>query len=206
MNRTILISLLIAGLLTTVSLTEAQQPAKIPRIGYVSGSGNPSNPGPYVEALRQGLRDLGYIEGKNILIEYRGAEGKPDRISSLVAELVQLKVDVLVSGNFAVARAAKQATETIPIVMVTNQDPVATGLIDSLARPGGNITGLSTLQRELGGKRLELLKEVVPGISRVGVLWDADGSVSAMGFKEYEAAARALKLQLQSLEVQRSEP
>jgi putative ABC transport system substrate-binding protein len=172
----------------------------------VSGTGDPSNPGPYVEAFRQGLRDLGYIEGKNIVIEYRGAEGKPDRISSLVAELVQLRVDVLVSGNFAVARAAKQATETIPIVMVTNQDPVATGLVDSLARPGKNITGFSTLQRELSGKRLELLKEVVPGISRVGVLRDADGSVSAMGFKEYEAAAHVLKLQLQSLEVKRPNP
>jgi putative ABC transport system substrate-binding protein len=188
------------------AVAQAQQPAKIPRIGYVSGTGDPSNPGPYVEAFRQGLRDLGYIEGKNIVIEYRGAEGKPDRIPSLVAELVQLKVDVLVSGNVGVARAAKQATETIPIVMVTNQDPVATGLVDSLARPGGNITGLSTLQRELGGKRLELLKEVVPGISRVGVLRDADGSVSAIGFKEYEAAARALKLQLQSLEVRRPNP
>ncbi len=185
---------------------QAQQPAKIPRIGYVSGTGDPSDPGPYVEAFRQGLRDLGYIEGKNIVIEYRGAEGKPDRIPSLVAELVQLKVDVLVSGNFAVARAAKQETETIPIVMVTNQDPVATGLVDSLARPGGNITGLSTLQREPSGKRLELLKKVVPGISRVGVLRDADGSASAIGFKEYEAAARALKLPLQSLDVRRPNP
>ena len=184
---------------------QAQQPAKIPRIGYVSGTGDPSDPGPYVEAFPQGLRDLGYIEGKNIVIEYRGAEGKSDRIPSLVAELVQLKVDVLVSGNFAVARAAKHATETIPIVMVTNQDPVA-GLVDSLARPGGNITGLSTLQRELSGKRLELLKEVVPGISRVGILWNAAGSGSATGFKEYEAAARALKIQLQSLEVRGPNP
>jgi putative tryptophan/tyrosine transport system substrate-binding protein len=172
----------------------------------VSGTGDPSNPGPYVEAFRQGLRDLGYIDGKNIVIEYRGAEGKPDRVSSLVAELVQLKVDVLVSGNFAVARAAKQETETIPIVMVTNQDPVVTGLVDSLARPGGNITGLSTLQRELGGKRLELLKEVVPRISRVGILWNAGGSGSATGFKEYEAVARALKIQLQSLEVRGPNP
>jgi putative ABC transport system substrate-binding protein len=186
---------------------DAQQPTKIPRIGYVSGTGDTSNPGPYVEAFRQMLRDLGYIEGKNIVIEYRGAEGKSDRSPSLVAELVQLKVDVLVSGNFAVARAAKQATETIPIVMVTNQDPVGTGLVDSLARPGGNITRLSTLQRELGGKRLELLKEVVPGISRVGILWNAASSgSSATGFKQYEAAARALKIQLQSLEVRGPNP
>ena len=204
MNRKLL-WLLTVIFLASIHLAEAQQPAKVPRIGYVSGTGDPSNPGPYVEAMRQGLRDLGYIEGKNIVIEYRGAEGKSDRIPSLVAELVQLKVDVLVSGNFAVARAAKHATETIPIVMVTNQDPVA-GLVDSLARPGGNITGLSTLQRELSGKRLELLKEVVPGISRVGILWNAAGSGSATGFKEYEAAARALKIQLQSLEVRGPNP
>src|SRR5437867_691712 len=188
-------------LLAVAVLAEAQPQAKVPRIGYVSGTGDRSNPGPYVEALRQGLRDLGYIEGKNIVIEYRGAEGKPDRVPSLVAELVQLKVDVLVSGNFAAARAAKQATETIPIVMVTNQDPVATGLVDSLARPGGNITGLSTLQRELGGKRLELLKEVVPRLARVGILRDAKGPVSSIGLKDYEAAARTLKIRTQPLDV-----
>ena len=146
---------------------EAQQPAKIPRIGYVSGTGDPSNPGPYVEAFRQGLRDLGHIDGKNIVIEYRGAEGKLDRIPSLVAELVQLKVDVLVLPIPSAIHAAKQATRTIPIVMVTGSDPVATGLIDSLARPGGNITGLATLTGDLSGKRLELLTEVVPtAISR----------------------------------------
>ena len=146
--------------------------AKIPRIGYVRVVGVPSIPGPNVEAFRQGLRDLGYVEGKNILIEYRYAEGKRDRVPSLVAELVQLKVDVLVSPDGPAIRAAKQATKTIPIVMVINQDPVATGLVDSLARPGGNITGISRLTRELSGKRLELLTEVVPGISRVGILWD----------------------------------
>ena len=127
-------------------------------------------------AFRQGLRDLGYIEGKNILVEYRYIEGKRDRIPGLVAELVQLKVDVLVSGTLPAIRAAKQATKTIPIVMVTTMDPVATGLVDSLARPGGNITGLTRLTRDLSGKRLELLKEVVPGISRVGVLWDAEAA------------------------------
>ena len=128
------------------------------------------DPGPQVEGFRQGLRDLGYIEGKNILVEYRYIEGKSDRIPSLVAELVQLKVDVLVLGPLPAIRAAKQATKTIPIVMVTTQDPVAAGFVDSLARPGGNITGLTRLQRELSGKRLELLKEAVPGISRVGAL------------------------------------
>jgi ABC-type uncharacterized transport system substrate-binding protein len=185
---------------------DAQQPAKIPRIGYVSGTGDPSNPGPYVEALRQGLRDLGYIEGKNIVIEYRGAEGNLDRVPSLVNELVQLKVDVLVVPIRSAILAAKHATKTIPIVMVYGGDPVATGLIDSLARPGGNITGLSTLSRELIGKRLELLTEVVPRLSRVGVLQNKDEKTAPDNFKEHETAARALKIQLQSLEVRGLNP
>ena len=185
---------------------EAQQSTKIPRIGYVSGTGSSSDPGPYIEALRQGLRDLGHIDGKNIIIEFRGAEGTQTRIPSLVAELVQLKVDVLVSGNFPGASAAKQITKTIPIVMVTNEDPVATKLIDSLARPGRNVTGIATLQRELGGKRLELLTETVPRILRIGVLREADAQTAAIGFKEYETAARALKIQLQSVEVREPNP
>jgi len=119
----------------------AQQPAKVPRIGYLSRTGDSKNPGPQVEGFRQGLRDLGYIEGKNILVEYRYIEGKSDSIPSIAAELVQLKVDVLVLGPLPAIRAAKQATKTIPIVMVTTQDPVAAGFVDSLARPGGNITG-----------------------------------------------------------------
>jgi putative tryptophan/tyrosine transport system substrate-binding protein len=180
---------------------QAQQPARIPRIGYVSGTGNSSNPGPYVEALRQGLRDLGYIEGKNIVIEYRGAEAKLDRIPSLVAELVQLRVDVLVVPVLPAIRAAKQATKTIPIVMVTQADPVVTGIIESLARPGGNITGLATLSRELSGKRVELVKEAVPRISRLAVLRDLDAEGAAISFKEYEAVALALKIPVQSLEV-----
>ncbi len=143
MNPRIPIWLPATILLTTVSLAGAQQPAKIPRIGYLSGGGDYSTPGPSVEAFRQGLRDLGYLEGKNILIEFRYVEGKLDRIPSLVAELVQLKVDVLVCTSSSLIRAAKQATKTIPIVMVTGQDPVATGIVDSLARPGGNITGIS---------------------------------------------------------------
>ena len=190
-----------ALLLAFVGVAEPQQSKEIPRIGYVSGTGDPSNPGPYVEALRQGLRDLGYVEGKNIVIEFRGAEGKLDRIQGIVAELVQLKVDVLILPILPAIRAAQQATKTIPIIMVTNLDPVAAGIADSLARPGGHITGLATFQRDLSGKRLELLSEVVPRISRVGILRDADGAMSAMGFKDYEAAARGLKIQLQSLEV-----
>jgi putative ABC transport system substrate-binding protein len=196
--------LFVVALLAVAVIADAQQPKKVPRIGYLSGAGDPSNPGPNVEAFRRGLQELGYIEGKNILVEYRYIEGKRDRIPSLVAELVQLKVDVLVSPNLPAIRAAKQATKTIPIVMVTNWDPVAEGLIDSLARPGGNITGLSRLTRDLSGKRLELLKEAVPGISRVGVLDDADAQTKA--FKDFEAAARALKIQLQSLEIRGPNP
>jgi putative ABC transport system substrate-binding protein len=185
-------------------LAYAQQPTKIPRIGYVSGTGDPSNPGPYVEALRQGLRDLGHIEGKNFVIEFRGA-GKVGNAASLVTELVQLNVDILVIPTAGAIRAAKQATKTIPIVMVTQVDPVADGLVDSLARPGGNITGLATLQRDLSGKRLELLTEVVPRLSRVGLLRNPDDQ-TAIGFKDYEAAARALKIRLQSLDVRGQNP
>jgi putative tryptophan/tyrosine transport system substrate-binding protein len=197
---------LVALLLALCVTAEAQQPGKVPRIGFLSGSGDPKNPGFNVEAFRQGLRNLGYIEGKNILVDYRYGEGKEDRFPSLIAELVQLKVDILVLAPLTAIREAKQATQTIPIVMVTTQDPVATGLVDSLARPGGNITGVTRLTVELGGKRLELLKEVAPTLSRVGVLWDAAGAGSAVSFKEYEVAARALKLQFQSLEVRGPSP
>jgi putative ABC transport system substrate-binding protein len=195
-----------AMLLALCLSAEAQQPPKIPRIGYVESSGNPNNPGPQVVAFRQGLRDLGYIEGKNILIEYRYLEGKRDRIPTAVAELVQLKVDVLIPEAPPAIRAAKQATKTIPIVIVTSQDPVAAGYVDSLARPGGNITGLTRLTRDLSGKRLELLKEVVPGMSRVGLLSVTDPDARNNALKEYEAAARALKIPLQPLEVRAANP
>jgi len=187
---------------------EAQQANKIPRIGYLTGTSAPTatTPDLNADAFRQGLRDLGYVEGKNILIEYRYREGKPNRAPSLVTELVQLNVDVLVSPDLAGILAAKQATKTIPIVMVTNQDPVTEGFVDSLARPGGNVTGLTRLTRELSGKRLELLKEVVPTLSRVGVLVDADSTTASRSFKDYEAAARALKLTLQSLKVRNLNP
>jgi putative ABC transport system substrate-binding protein len=195
-------SILVAAALHTFAvITEAQQPAKVPRIGYIAPTG-PENTN-YAAFLR-GLRDLGYIEGKNILVEYRSMEGNRDRIPSLMAELVQLKVDILVSPNAPTILAAKQATRTIAIVMVVNTDPVASGLVDSLAHPGGNITGITRLTRDLSGKRLEVLKEVFPGISRVGVLEDADASVRA--FKDYDAAGRALKIQLQSLEVRGPNP
>ena len=194
------------GCLLGVALAAAAQSSNIPRIGYVSGTGNAADQGPYVEALRQGLRDLGQIEGRNFSIEYRGAEGKLDRIPAIVDELVQLKVDVIVAPIAGVIHAAKQATKTIPIVMVTGIDPVASGMVDSLARPGGNITGVATLAQDLNAKRLDLLKEVVPRLSRVAVLWTPDDPAPTINFKEYEAAARDLKIQIQSLEVRLEDP
>jgi putative ABC transport system substrate-binding protein len=182
---------------------QAQQAAKISRIGFLAAS----REGPSVEAFRQGLRDLGYSEDKDILIAYRYVEGNMDRIPTLVTELVQLKVDALVVSTLVGIRTAKQATKTIPVIMVTTQDPVATGIVDSLARPGGNITGVTTLTRELSGKRLELLKEAVVKTSRIAVLWDGNaGPGPAIAFKEYEAAARVLKIPLLSLEIRGPNP
>src|SRR5262245_31430984 len=188
MKTKILVYALPVFILAVIHLAEAQQTKKVPRIGYLV-TGVPSfSSALNLEAFRQGLQDFGYIEGKNIQIESRYADGKLDRLPSLVAELMQPKVDVLISGTLVAIRAAKQATNTIPIVMVLSVDPVATGLVDSLARPGGNITGLTNLARDLSGKRLELFKEVVPGISHIGMLRDADDPSAALGFKEYAAA------------------
>jgi putative ABC transport system substrate-binding protein len=198
--------LLIGFVLASFQFAQAQQPAKIPRVGYVSATGDGSNQGVYVEALRQGLKELGYIEGKNISIEYRGAEGDTGRIPSLVVELVQLKVDVLVAPVLPAIRAAKEATRTIPLIMIISEDPVAAGLVDSLARPGGNITGLTRLQRQLGGKRLELLTQAIPQLTRVAVLRDAESPSATIALKEYETAAQALKVQLQSFEVRGTKP
>jgi ABC-type uncharacterized transport system substrate-binding protein len=184
---------------------EAQQTNKIPLVGYVS-SNTPSSPGPLLGAFRQGLRDLGYIEGRNIVVEYRYTEGISGRAPSLITELLQLKVDLLVIPNLPAMLAAKQATKTVPIVIVVNADPVAVGLVDNLPHPGGNITGLTTLSRELSGKRLELLTEVLPRASLVGVLRQTGSPNAIIGFEEYEAAARALKIELQSVEVRRDNP
>jgi putative tryptophan/tyrosine transport system substrate-binding protein len=191
-------------LLLWLHFADAQQALKVPRIGYLAqrNTPTPTTPDPAAEAFRQGLRDFGYVEGKNIRVDYRYAEGSNDRLRDLVTELTQLKVDVLVSPALPAIRAAKQATKSIAIVMVTTADPVATGLVDSLARPGGNVTGLTRLTRELSGKRLELLKEVTPKTSRIGLLLDADATT----FKDYEIAARTLKIQLQSLEVRSPNP
>ena len=158
------------------------------------------------EAFRRGLRDLGYAEGKSILIEYRYAAGVPERMPDLVAQLIGLKVDVLFSATIQGIRAAKQATATIPIVMATTVDPVAAGLVQSLARPGGNITGVTRLVRDLSGKRLELFKEAVPQISRVGLLDDNYAGVATTGFKDYEAAARTLKIPMERLAVHGPNP
>jgi putative ABC transport system substrate-binding protein len=203
MKAIILAFLFGAGFLAQNYSVDAQQAARVPRIGFVSADGDSNRPGSRVELFRQAMRDLGYIEGKNILVEYRDVEGRSDRIPALVTELLQLKVDVLVVRAQPAIRAAKEATKTIPIVMVTTQDPVAAGFINSLARPGGNITGVTTLQRELSGKRLELLKEMLPGISRVAALMNAS---SINDFKMYEAPARALNIQLQSLGVRGPNP
>jgi putative ABC transport system substrate-binding protein len=178
---------------------DAQQPTKIPRIGIVSGTGNLSEPGSSFVIIRQALQDLGYHDGKNILLERRYTEGRRDRIPGILAELMSLKVDVIFSTQAIVIRAAKQSIKTIPIVMAVTTDPVAAGLVDSFARPGGNITGITRFTRDLSGKRLELLTEMVPGLSRVGIL----SVPGATAFKDYEAAARGLKVPIQLLEVQR---
>ena len=206
MKNAAVLSILCATMLIAGAAIAHAQPGKIPRIGYISGTGDSVNQGPYVEALRQGLRDLGYVEGKNILIEYRGAEGKSDRIPVLTAELLQLQVNVIIAPILPVIIAAKEMSKTIPIVMVTNIDPVERMLVDSLAHPGGNITGLSTLAQDLNNKRLGLLMEVVPRLSRVAVLRDAESHASGIYFKEYETAARALKVQILSLDVRGPNP
>ena len=201
MNQRVFRLTLAALLVVLCSSVGAQQAGKIPRIGYISGTYNPSNPGPYVEALRRGMRELGYTEGKNFIVEYRGAEGRLETIPGIIDELIRLKVDLLVLPLVRAIETAKKATKTIPIVIITQVDPVATGFVASMARPGANITGIATLQRDLSGKRLELLSEVVPRLARVGILRISDEARSTLGFKEYEAAASALKIQVQSLEV-----
>ena len=199
-NQKIIFVLLPALMLTFLHSADAQQANKVSRIGYLS-LGSPSTNLGYREAFLQGLRELGYVEGKNIVIEYRYPEGKPDRLPALAAELVRLKVDVIITSGPSVTRAAKEATVTIPIVMTNDNDPVGNGFVASLARPGGNITGLSNLGRELSGKRLELLKEIVPRLSRVAVLGTSTSPGNAQNLKEMELAAGVLAVKLQYLDV-----
>jgi len=188
-------------LLAAPLATEAQSPLSIPRIGFLTAVPL-SVMSARTEAFRRGLRELGYVEGTTILIEWRSAEGQPDRLPSLAAELVRLKVDVIVTAGPSATRPAKAATVTIPIVITNDNDPVANGFVASLARPGGNITDLSSLSPEIYGKQLELLKEIVPQLSRVAVLGASAEPGHAQALRETERAARTLRVQLQYLDVQ----
>jgi putative ABC transport system substrate-binding protein len=186
------------------AVAQAQQPAKVPRIGYVD-AGSPATTGHRVQAFMQGLRELGYMDGQKIVIEYRWAEGKLERLPGFVADLLHAKVDVIVSSATPAIRLAKEQTTTIPIVMAGVTDPVANGFVASLARPGGNITGLTHLSPDLTGKRLELLKEVVPKLSRVGVLWNPNQPGQPLAYKEAQVAAQELKVTLISMEARNRE-
>jgi ABC-type uncharacterized transport system substrate-binding protein len=201
MRRKVFGLALSAMLLALSYSASAQQPKKVSRIGYQSAGSS----GEREEAFRQGLRELSYVEGQNIVIERRFAQGKPDQVPRNAAELVRLKVDVIVTGGSTDTHAAKGATSTIPIVMTNDSDPVGTGIVASLARPGGNITGLATLSAELNGKRLELLKETLPRLSHVVALRGPGPEQSAAILKETEAAARSLGLKLQFQDVKESE-
>ena len=199
MSGKISIWLLTTVLLTTTSLAEAQQP-RVPRVGYLFATTSSETPD-IVKAIREGLRELGYVEGRTIALEIRWAEGRYERIPALLAELVHIKVDVLVVATTPAALAAKSTASTIPVVMVAVGDPVGSGLVASLARPGGNLTGLSLLNAELHGKRLELLKEIQPRLSRVATLTNPGNPIHAEFWKQTQAAAQALALQVQSIEV-----
>src|SRR5262245_26712202 len=177
---------------------QAQQPKKVSRIGYLTGlSGSPDR----LEAFRQGLRELGYVEGKNIIIVYPNAEGNFTGVPARAAELLRLKVDVIITGGATNTRATKEATATIPIIMLQDPDPVGNGFVTSLARPGGNITGLSSLTADLAGKRLELLKEILPTLSRMAVLGNSANAGNGIQLRETERAAEAFRVQLQYLDV-----
>jgi ABC-type uncharacterized transport system substrate-binding protein len=200
----ILSILFVVVLLAIAVIAEAQQPNKIQRIGVLA----PSSAyflSSQLEAFRQALRELGYVEGQNIAIEYRYAEGKLDRLPALAGELVRLKVDIIVAASTPAALAAKNATKEIPIVFETIIDPVASGVAASLARPGGNITGVTMGGAELYGKRLELLKETIPKLTRAGILWNPTSTAAQLNLKETRAAAQPLKLEIQSLEVRSPE-
>jgi putative tryptophan/tyrosine transport system substrate-binding protein len=188
MRKAALLPILVVVSVLAVGVIAEAQPTKIPRIGYLTGN-SPSTNAARIEAFRQGLRELGYVEGKNIIIEWRYAEGKADRLPALAAELVRVKVEVIVTTGPGPTRAAKEATTTIPIVFAQDVDPVASGFVASLARPGGNITGLSTLAPELSGKQLKLLKETVPKLSRVTVIGVSTEPGNAQRLKEIELAA-----------------
>src|SRR5688572_24775440 len=206
MKEKVAVSIISTVILVSSCLAEAQLTKTMPRIGFIFSSGTSADPSPQFEAFRLGLKDLDYVEGKNVLIERRYAEGRLDRMSPFVQEFVQQKVDVILGTSNVVIRAAKEATKTIPIVMISSVDPVAAGYVESFAHPRGNITGLAWLSRDLSAKRVELLRELLPKISRVGILWDADAPGPKVAFKEYTAAALAFKLDLRSMEVRGTNP
>jgi ABC-type uncharacterized transport system substrate-binding protein len=204
MKRKIINLALCAVLFALCSSAEAQQPKKIAKVGFFLAS-TPAAAAHNVEAFRQGMRELGYVEGKTFVLELRHGEGRAERLPELARELVGLKMDVIVASTDVAIAAVKRETQTIPIVMAISSDPVGTGFVASLARPGGNVTGNSTISPELSGKRLELLREVVPGLSRVAFLWNPDVRGAVLDYKETEGAAGSLHLQLQSVEVVRAE-
>ena len=199
-TRSALLLTLCSMLLTPCSSAQAQQRTRVPRIGYLAATSRSAG-SENVEALWLGLRELGYVEGETVAIEYRFAENKLDRLPDLAAELVRLKVDLIVVQSPPAAIAAKGATSTIPIVIIGGADPVATGVVASLAKPGGNITGVTSMNAELAGKRVELLKETAPTILRVAVLWNSANPGTGLVFKQTKAASQELRLQLQSLEL-----
>jgi ABC-type uncharacterized transport system substrate-binding protein len=198
--KNILSILLVIAVVVVGGTAQAQQPTQVARIGLVIATSPTTNP-TRIEAFRRGLRELGYVEGKNIIFEYRYAEGKIALLPALLDELVRLKVDVIVAGGPSVTRAAKKTTVTIPIVMTWDYDPVGNGFVASLARPGGNITGLATLAPEISGKQLELLKEIIPKLSRVAVLGTSTTPGNAEALRATQLAAAALKVQLRYLEI-----
>src|SRR5215467_173099 len=199
-RRIFVLFCLLITVLLIIGFAQAQQSKRVPRIGILVG-GSASSDSARIESLRRGLRELGYIEGKNIAIEYRYADGKPDRLSALAAELVALKVDLIVTAGPAATRAAKEATKTTPIVMAQVNDAIGSGFVVNLARPGGNITGLSRLAPELSGKQLELLKEIVPRLSHVAVFGTSTEPGNAQSLRESELAAGALGVKLQYLDI-----
>jgi putative ABC transport system substrate-binding protein len=200
MKRKITVPSLCAMLFALCVSAEAQQPAKVPRVGVLLALSH-SAISDRIQAFREGLRDLGYVEGKTIVVEYRYADGKFERLPDLATELAGLKVDVIVTGGPTATRPAKKATATIPIVMAQDTDPVGNGFVASLARPGGNVTGLSNYHPDLSGKQLELLKEVVPKLARVAVLGNSSEPGNAQALEETKLAGAALKLKLQFLDV-----
>jgi putative tryptophan/tyrosine transport system substrate-binding protein len=205
MTKSGVLSILFVVVLPAVAvITEAQQPKKVPRIGYV-GAGSPTTAGHHAKAFVQGLGELGYVEGQNIVIEYRWAEGKLERLPTFVADFVRLRSDVIVSSAAPAIRAAKEQTSTIPIVMAGVTDPVGVGFVASLARPGGNITGLTHLSPDLAGKRVELLKEVVPRLLRLAVLWNPNHPGQPSAFKDTQLAAQALQVTPISMEARNKE-